>query len=200
MGDRLKDLTPARASLNPQSSLFPIPWTAASTSPSHPMSRLRDQPLLPLPSASAVTGAASLSTAIQTELPAVRDERDTLERRYVRGVLGRYLWLPGTPVLSSRHDRRLAQTLFERGVTLICVEAALLLGAARRALREPWLAPLPRVRSLSYFVPVLAEILENPRPADLEYLTCLLRRLRPLAELKAAQLAHERLYGERRQS
>ena len=56
------------------------------------------------------------------------------------------------------------------------------------------------MRSLSYFVPVLAELLENPRPADLEYLTCLLRRLRPLAELKAAQLAHERLYGERRQS
>lgn len=197
MRDRLKAATPARASLNPPSSLFPIPRTAAPTSPSHPMSRLRDQPLLPLPSASAVTGAASLSTAIQTELSAARDERDTLGRRYVRGVLDRYLWLPGTPVLSSRHDRRLAQTLFERGVTLISVEAALLLGAARRALREPHLAPLPRVRSLSYFVPVLAEVLENPRPPDLEYLTCLLRRLRPLAELKAAQLAHERLYGER---
>ena len=152
MRDRVKAPMPARASLKSQDSLFPIPRTAAPTSPSHPMSRLRDQPLLPLPSASAVTGAASLSTAIQTELSAARDERDTLQRRYVRGVLGRYLWLPGTPVLSSRHDRRLAQTLFERGVTLICVEAALLLGAARRALREPHLAPLPRVRSLSYFV------------------------------------------------
>ena len=197
MRDRLKAPAPARASLKAQRSLLPTPRLAAPTRPSHPMSRLRDQPLLPLPSASAVTGAASLSTAIQTEPSAARDERDTLERRYVRGVLGRYLWLPGTPVLSSRHDRRLAQTLFERGVTLIFVEAALLLGAAGRALREPHLAPLPRVRSLSYFVPVLAEVLDNPRPPDLEYLTCLLRRLRPLAELKAAQLAHERLYGQR---
>ena len=197
MRDRLKAPAPARASLKAQRSLLPIPRPAAPTRPSHPMSRLRDQPLLPLPSASAVTDAASLSTAIQTEPSAARDERDTLERRYVRGVLGRYLWLPGTPVLSSRHDRRLAQTLFARGVTLIFVEAALLLGAARRALREPHLAPLPRVRSLSYFVPVLAEVLDNPRPPDLEYLTCLLRRLRPLAELKAAQLAHERLYGQR---
>ena len=34
-------------------------------------------------------------------------------------------------------------------------------------------------------------------PPDLGYRTCLLRRLRPLAELKAAQRAHERLYGER---
>jgi hypothetical protein len=197
MRDRVKAPMPARASLKSQDSLFPIPRTANPTSPSHPISRLRDQPLLPLPSASAVTGAASLSTAIQTEPSAARDEGDTLERRYVRSVLGRYLWLPGTPVLSSRHDRRLAHTLFERGVTLICVEAALLLGAARRALREPHLAPLPRVRSLSYFLPVLAEVLENPRPPDLEYLTCLLRRLRPLAELKAAQIAHERLYGHR---
>lgn len=199
MRDRLKAPAPARASLTRQSSLLPTPWLAAPTRRSDPMSmsRLRDQPLLPLPSASAVTGAASLSTAIQTEPSAARDDRDTLERRYVHGVLGRYLWLPGTPVLSSRHDRRLAQTLFERGVTLIFVEAALLLGAARRALREPHLAPLPRVRSLSYFVPVLAEVLDNPRPPDLEYLTCLLRRLRPLAELKAAQLAHERLYSQR---
>jgi hypothetical protein len=115
-----------------------------------PMGRLRDQPLLPLPSASAVAPAGSLSIAIQTDLPLTHDGHESSERRYVRGVLGRYLWLPGTPGWASRHDRRLAQVLFERGVALLCVEAALLLGAARRALREPWLAPLPRVRSLYY--------------------------------------------------
>jgi hypothetical protein len=74
---------------------------------------------------------------------------------------------------------------------VLAVEAALLLAGTRRALREPWLAPLPRVRSFHYYVPVISEILENPRPPDLDYLTCLLRRLRPLAELKLARLQHE---------
>jgi hypothetical protein len=163
--------------------------------PSRPGGRLRDQPLLPLPSASGATALASLATGVQTDLPPARDERDSAERRYVRAVLGRYLWLPDTPTQTSRHDRRVAQTLFARGVALLWVEAALLLGAARRALREPWLAPLPRVRALAYYLPVIAEVLENPREPDLEYLTCLLRRLRPLAEMKAARLAHEARYG-----
>jgi len=110
-------------------------------------------------------------------------------------VLARYVWLPDTPTVSSRYDRRLAATLFVRGVELIVVEAALLLADARRALREPWLAPLPQVRSFAYFQPTIAEVLDNPRPPDLEYLTCLLRRLRPLAELKLARLRHGEQYG-----
>jgi hypothetical protein len=115
----------------------------------------------------------------------------------VRAVLGRYLWLPDTPNQTSRNDRRLATMLFERGVPLLMIEAALLLAATRRALREPWFAPLPRVRSLHYFLPVIAEVLENPRDPDLEYLTCLLRRLRPLADVKAARLSHQACYGRR---
>jgi hypothetical protein len=136
-----------------------------------------------------------LSTAIQTTLPAPRNDRDRPERRFVHAVLARYVWLPDTPTVSSRYDRRLAATLFERGIELIVVEAALLLADARRALREPWLAPLPPVRALAYFQPTIAEVLDNPRPPDLEYLTCLLRRLRPLAELKLARLHHRELYG-----
>jgi hypothetical protein len=157
--------------------------------------RLRDQPLLPLPSASSASNLGSLSTAIQTTLPAPRNDRDSPERRFVHAVLARYVWLPDTPTVSSRYDRRLAATLFERGIELIVVEAALLLADARRALREPWLAPLPQVRALAYFQPTIAEVLDNPRPPDLEYLTCLLRRLRPLAELKRARLHHRELYG-----
>lgn len=158
--------------------------------------RLRDQPLLALPRASAATEPGSLATGIQTALPAPRDDRDSAERRYVRAVLARYLWLPDTPSQSSRHDRHLATELFERGVPLLVVEAALLLAATRRALREPWLAPLPRVRSLHYYLPIVAEVLDNPpREHDLEYLTCLLRRLRPLAELKLARLRHQAIYG-----
>ena len=109
-------------------------------------------------------------------------------------MLARYLWLPDTPSVTSRHDRRLAKTLFQRGVSLIVVEAALLLAAgARRALREPWLEPLPQVRALAHYQPMVAEVLDNPRSPDIDYLTCLLRRLRPLAELKAARLRHQEL-------
>jgi len=153
--------------------------------------RLRDQPLLPLPSASSASDPATLSTAIQTDLPPPQSPRDSADRRYLRAVLSRYLWLPDTPSQTSRHDRRLAQTLYQRGVPLIAIEAALLLATTRRVLREPWLAPLPRVRSLHYYLPVVAEILDNPRPPDLDYLTCLLRRLRPLAEVKLAWLRHQ---------
>lgn len=158
--------------------------------------RLRDQPLLPLPSASSARSLDTLSTAIQTTLPAARSERDTPERRFVRAVLARYVWLPDTPALASRYDRRLASSLFERGVELLAVEAALLLVGARRALREPWLAPLPQVRSFAYYQPTIAEVLDNPRRPDVDYLTCLLRRLRPLAELKLARLQHRELYGK----
>jgi hypothetical protein len=157
--------------------------------------RLRDQPLLPLPSASCARSLDSLSTAIQTTLPAARSDRDTPERRFVRAVLARYVWLPDTPCVASRYDRQLARLLFERGVELLAVEAGLLLVGARRALREPWLAPLPQVRSFAYYQPTIAEVLDNPRPPDLDYLTCLLRRLRPLAELKLARLRHRERYG-----
>jgi hypothetical protein len=179
-----------------QRSLFPTPQMNedAVRHPDRPRRHLRDEPLLALPDASSAVAPDSLSIAIQTIPPA---PRGTLggKRPYVRAVLARYLWLPDTPCRSSRHDRRLASVLYERGVALLVVEAALLLAAARRALREPWLAPLPRVRSLHYYLPVISEVLDNPRAPDVEYLTCLLRRLRPLAELKVARLAHEQSYG-----
>lgn len=156
--------------------------------------RLRDQPLLPLPPASSAGGEASLSTRIQAVLLLPAEGPKGLERLYVQAVLARYQWLPDTPSQTSRHDRRLARTLFERGIPLMVVEAALLLAATRRALREPYLAPLPRIRSLHYFLPVIKEVLENPKEPDQEYLVCLLRRLRPLAEVKAARLRHQTMY------
>jgi hypothetical protein len=154
-----------------------------------PIHRLREQPLWPLPSASCVEGEASLSNRVQVALPA--QGSPSLQRRYVQAVLGRYLWLPDTPSVRSRHDRRLAREWYERGIPLIVVEAALLLAATRRALREPYLRSLPRVRALHYFAPVVRELLENPKDPDREYLVCLLRRLRPLAELKLARLRHQ---------
>jgi hypothetical protein len=114
----------------------------------------------------------------------------------VQAVLDRYLWLPDTPGQCSRHDRRLAHAWYQQGVPLIVIEAALLLAAARRALREPYLPPLPRVRALHYYKPVVGELLEYPEPPDHDYLVCLLRRLRPLAEVKLAEQRHRQHYGE----
>jgi hypothetical protein len=71
-------------------------------------------------------------------------------RIYVEAVLDRYLWLPGTPMRASRQDRRLARGLYERGVPLAVVQAALLLGAARRTFRPPDALPLPPIRTLHY--------------------------------------------------
>jgi hypothetical protein len=135
-----------------------------------------------------------LSTAVQVALPAA-GRIQVLQRLYVEAVLGRYLWLPDTPSVCSRHDRRLARAWYEQGIPLIVVEAALLLAATRRALREPYLSPLPRIRALHYFGPVVHELLENPRDPDLDYLGCLLRRLRPLAEVKATRLLHQQQHG-----
>lgn len=168
-------------------------WTAGGAAGGG--GRLRDQPLLPLPFALSASELGCLSIAIQTTLPAAQSEPDTPRRRFVRGVLARYVWLPDTPVRTSRYDRGLASNWFERDVGLLVVEAALLLASARRALREGWLPPLPQVRSLAYFQGAVAEILANPRPPDFEYLTYLLRRLRPLAELKLARLRQRELHG-----
>jgi hypothetical protein len=104
-------------------------------------------------------------------------------RIYVEAVLDRYLWLPGTPTRISRHDRQLARTLYERGVPLPALRAALTLGAARRAFRSQDAPKLPPIRTLHYFLPVLEEILELP--PDEGYLEYLEAKLVPLADAKA---------------
>ena len=103
---------------------------------------------------------------------------------YISQLIGTYLWLPGTPRKASRRDRALAGTLYERGVRLQDVEAALLLAGARRSLRDPEATPLPPVRTLYYFLPALEEVRHGPLEPD--YLDYLRAKLRPLAEAKDA--------------
>ena len=83
------------------------------------------------------------------------DERDD----YVRKVLAAFRTTPGTIGVVRRPDRLLAQQLFERGVPLRAVENALLLATVRRAARPAGPSPLPPVRSLAYFVPIIDEVL-----------------------------------------
>jgi hypothetical protein len=97
---------------------------------------------------------------------------------YVTTVLTLYLDLPDTPVRASVSDQRQARMWCDRGVPLPVVETALLLACLRRKARPSDVPPLPRIRSLAYFQPVIDELLENPAPPGyLQYLRLKLRSI-----------------------
>jgi hypothetical protein len=102
------------------------------------------------------------------------------EQAYIQALRSVYLQLPNTHRRFSRADRRLASNLFQRGFSLELVRSALLLASARRLARNPADPPLPPVRSLHYFLPVLDEIRSQPLPPGyLEYLEAKLRSAQP---------------------
>lgn len=89
---------------------------------------------------------------------------------YVAAVLMLYTDLPDTPLRPSPQDHAMARRLRQQGVPLPLIESALLLASLRRLIR-PDLPPLPRIRSLAYFQPVIAELQEQPLPKGyLDYL------------------------------
>src|SRR3954463_15197707 len=79
------------------------------------------------------------------------------EQEYIHRLLEAYRATPGTCGVVRRADRLLAAQLYQRGLPLIAVENALALAAVRRLWRPD--APLPTVRSLAYFLPVIDEVL-----------------------------------------
>ena len=81
---------------------------------------------------------------------------------YVTAVLLLYLELPDTPSRPSAADQSLARKLHQDAVPLPLVESALLLGSLRRIQRPAERPPLPRIRSLAYFLPVIAEMQQLP--------------------------------------
>jgi hypothetical protein len=81
---------------------------------------------------------------------------------YIASVLTLYADLPDTPLRASAQDQRQAHSWYDRGVPLSLVETALLLASLRRMTRPPDVPPLPRIRSLAYFQPVIEELLDNP--------------------------------------
>ncbi|MGA2675191.1 MAG: hypothetical protein ABSE99_18425 [Terracidiphilus sp.] len=102
---------------------------------------------------------------------------------YVASVLTFYLDMPDTPLRTSTMDQRQARTWFQSSVSVSIVETALLLGSLRRVARPRDLPPLPRIRSLAYFQPVIEELLANPAPDGyLPYLRFRLRRIMDKAE------------------
>ena len=128
------------------------------------------------------TGPESSSSGSAGTRPRVCAWRRAHERDYVSAVLEFYVWLPGTAAVTSRHDRRCARMLFARGVPVELAKSAMVVAIARRTFRTG--QPLPRVRALHFFVPVIEELAESPcEPGYVEYLEL---RLRPLAAEKAA--------------
>lgn len=100
---------------------------------------------------------------------------------YVRKVLDAYRNTPGTTGSVRRADRLLAVQLYQRGVSLIAFENALVLAVTRRLVRPADALPLGMIRSLAYFVPVIEEVLENKVGQDyFEYLRFRLSRSSPI--------------------
>ncbi len=96
-------------------------------------------------------------------------------QHYIERLLDLYRRTPETSGVVRRADRCLAARLHDRRVPLERVELALRLAVARRQARPPSEPPLPTIRSLHYFLPVLDE-LSDPR-IDPEYLDYLRDRL-----------------------
>ena len=95
---------------------------------------------------------------------------------YISAVLTLYVDLPDTPLRASVPDQRQARLWFDRGVPADVVETALLLACLRRTVRPADVPPLPRIRSLAYFQPVIDELQQNPAPGGyLQYLRLKLR-------------------------
>jgi hypothetical protein len=95
---------------------------------------------------------------------------------YVAAVLMIYVGLPDTPMRASHADEALARNLYEQGVPLSIVEAALLLASLRRLLRPADRPPLSPIRSLAYFLSVITELQQQPLPDGyLDYLHLKLR-------------------------
>ena len=99
---------------------------------------------------------------------------------YVAAVLTLYVDLPDTPLRASVPDQRQARIWFDRGVPLEVVETALLLACLRRTARPTDVPPLPRIRSLAYFQPIVEELQEHPVAGG--YLQYLRLKLRGIAD------------------
>jgi hypothetical protein len=81
---------------------------------------------------------------------------------YVQAVLSLYLGLPDTSQRISPLDESCARNFLQRGIPFAVIEAALLLGSLRRRSRPPEAPPLPPIRSLAYFQPIIEELLRSP--------------------------------------
>ena len=105
-----------------------------------------------------------------------RPESETTD--YLNAVLTLYLGLPETPLRASPQDRQHVRQLQRRAVPLSVIESAFLLASLRRLVRPADLLPLSPIRSLTYFQPIIEELLAHPLPENyLDYLRLKLQQL-----------------------
>jgi len=97
---------------------------------------------------------------------------------YLDSVISLYTQLPDTPDKPSQNDRRTAASFRAKDVPLNTVQAALILASVRRLARPDDAQPLPPVRSLAYFAPVVNELAETPLHDD--YVAYLRKKLQKL--------------------
>ena len=102
------------------------------------------------------------------------------QEKFIRQVLEAYRKTPGTMGTVRRADRMLAAELYQRGVSVTVVENAFVLAATRRLVRPADAPPLAMIRSLAYFLPVIAEVRELHVSLDyFRYLRHKLANLKP---------------------
>jgi hypothetical protein len=82
------------------------------------------------------------------------------QEEYIRQVLEAYRKTPGTMGTVRRADRMLAAQFYQRGMAVTVIENAFVLAAARRLMRPADAPQLGTIRSLAYFLPVIAEVLD----------------------------------------
>lgn len=99
---------------------------------------------------------------------------------YVQQVLDLYRRVPGTSGHLRRTDRRLAGELYDRGVSLEMVHAALLLAVTRRTFRSATAPPLAPIATLHYIRPLIDELIAQlPEPGYLSYVRFKLATVAP---------------------
>ena len=94
---------------------------------------------------------------------------------YVRSVLTLYQELPHTPSRPRPDDHFVVSQLERQKHPLLHLQAALLLGTARRIFRSDDAAPLVPIRSIRFFLPIIDEL--KYAHLDQGYLNYLARKL-----------------------
>jgi hypothetical protein len=92
------------------------------------------------------------------------------EKKYITYLIRLYVTLPETPSRATSYDHDVASSWFANGTPISIAESALILGFVRRLRRKPNGFPLPPIRTLSYFLPVIEELRQYPpNPSYIDY-------------------------------
>ena len=114
---------------------------------------------------------------------------------YVAAVVTAYVELPDTPISARAQDLSCARRFYDDGIPLPVVESALLLASLRRLARPIDAVPLPQIRSLAYFRPVIDELQNQPLPDG--YFDYLRLKLRNVASRLPAGVQKKTFSGDR---